>query len=219
VVLACDSSGGIGRKQGDVLPMDAYYVGKFTARVALLEVMASGATPLVVSDGLCCEMEPTGREVMRGIKDEIELCGGEDIILTGSTEENFPTSMTGLGLTVVGCADDGELRFWSGRPGDAILLIGSPAVGSGVNLTDDGCYKNLARLMSCRDVMEIVPVGSKGILYEARLLADLHGCSFAPEERDVDLRASAGPATCMIALCRHEGAAALADYPVIGRFF
>jgi hypothetical protein len=88
-----------------------------------------------------------------------------------------------------------------------------------VNLTDDSCYKNLSRLMSCDDVMEIVPVGSKGILYETRLLAELNGCSFAPEERGVDLLVSAGPATCMIALCRREGAAVFADYPVIGRFF
>jgi hypothetical protein len=217
--LACDSSGGIGRKRGDVLPVDAYYVGKFAARVALLEVMASGAAPIAISDGLCCEMEPTGLELLRGIKDEIELCGSKNIILTGSTEENFQTSMTGVGLTAVGYAEDCELRFGGGHPGDAILLAGSPAVGSGVNLDDNSCYKNLARLMGGDGVMEIVPVGSKGILYEARLLAKLHGCSFAPEERDVDLLASAGPATCMIALCRHEGAAILADYPVIGRFF
>jgi hypothetical protein len=201
------------------MPVDAYYVGKFAARVALLEVMASGATPMVISDGLCCEMEPTGLEIMRGIEDEVELCGNKGITLTGSTEENFPTSMTGIGLTVIGYAEDSELRFGSGRPEDAILLVGTPAVGAGVDLSDDSCYKNLARLMGVDDVMEIVPVGSKGILYEARLLAELNGCSFAPEGSDVDLLASAGPATCMIALCRREGAAILADYPVIGRFF
>jgi selenophosphate synthetase-related protein len=198
--------------------VDAYYVGKFAARVALLEVMASGARPIVISDGLCCEMAPTGLEIMRGIEDEAGICGNKDITLTGSTEENFPTSMTGIGLTVIGYAADSELRFWSGRPGDVILLAGSPAVGAGVNLDDDSCYKNLARLMRDDNVMEIVPVGSKGILYEAQLLAELNGCSFAPEDNDVDLLASAGPATCMIALCRHECAAVFADYPLIGRF-
>ena len=90
-VLACDSCGGVGRKAGDVMPADPYFVGKFTVRVALLEVMASGARPVVVADGLCCEMQPTGEEILRGIADEINICGLRDVVLTGSTEENFPT--------------------------------------------------------------------------------------------------------------------------------
>jgi hypothetical protein len=200
------------------MAIDPYFVGKFTVRVTLLEVMASGATPIVVSDGLCCEMNPTGESILRGIEDEIELCGLKDVTLTGSTEENFPTSMTGIGLTVLGSALGSELRFGTGRAGDIAMLAGTPAVGSGVDLSDNRCYRNLARMLECRDTVEIVPVGSKGILYEANLLADLHKLSFEPITSGVDLSASAGPATCIIAMCRPEAADLFSDYIAIGEF-
>jgi hypothetical protein len=218
MALACDSCGGLGFKPGDVMSCDPYIVGKFTVRVALLEVMASGARPIAVSDGLCCEMTPTGEAIMRGIEDEIALCGLKDVMLTGSTEENFPTSMTGVGLTVLGIAEKGELRFGAGQPGDVALLTGTPTVGSGVDTSDDSCYAKLAGLLDCRGVVEIVPAGSKGVLYEANLLAELHGLSFAPRESGVDLSASAGPATCIVAMCRPESANRFPDYTKIGVF-
>jgi hypothetical protein len=218
MALACDSCGGLGQKAGDVMAIDPYFVGKFTVRVTLLEVMAAGARPIVISDGLCCEMNPTGEGIMRGIKDELVLCGLSGVMLTGSTEENFPTSMTGVGLTVLGIAEKDELRFGAGRPGDAALLAGTPAVGSGVDLSDDSCYANLARLKACAGVVEIVPAGSKGILYEANLLAELHGLSFKPKTCGVDLSVSAGPATCIVAMCRPEAVREFPDFTQIGVF-
>jgi hypothetical protein len=200
------------------MTFDPYFVGKFTLRVALLEVMASGARPIVVSDGLCCEMSPTGGEILRGIEDEISVCGLKDVVLTGSTEENFQTLMTGIGLSVLGYAEDAKLRFGSGRAGDAALLAGTPAVGSKVDLSDNSCYENLAGMLSCRDVVEIVPAGSKGILFEANLLAELHGLSFEPKAPGIDLSASAGPATCLVAMCRPEAANKFPNCAVIGAF-
>jgi hypothetical protein len=218
MVLACDSCGGLGRKPGDVMAIDPYFVGKFTVRVALLEVLASGATPVVISDGLCCEMEPTGKAIMRGIEDEIAVSGLKDVVITGSTEENFPTSMTGVGLTVLGYADKNSLRFKGGRPGDVALLAGKPAVGAEVDLSDDGCYANLSKLLSCPGVREIAPAGSKGISHEACLLAELHGMSFVPGAPGIDLSASAGPATCAVAMCAPEAAGDFPGFTVIGTF-
>ena len=140
------------------------------------------------------------------------------VTLTGSTEENFPASMTGIGLTVLGIAEKDELRLGSGRPGDAALLAGMSAVGSGVDLSDDSCYAKLARLLDCGEVAEIVPAGSKGIMYEANLLAELHGLSFMPKTCGVDLSASAGPATCIVAMCRPEAAREFPDFTEIGAF-
>lgn len=44
------------------------------------------------------------------------------------------------------------------------------------------------------------PVGSKGVLYEAHLLAIGAGCELAiSPDRELDLNKSAGPATCVLA--------------------
>jgi hypothetical protein len=93
-----------------------------------------------------------------------------------------------------------------------------PVMGSKVDLSSNQCYEDLARLLSCSGSVEIVPVGSKGILFEADLLAGLHGLSFEPDAGGVDLSASAGPATCLIAMCRPEAAEEFPDYKVVGRF-
>ena len=119
---------------------------------------------------------------------------------------------------MIGYAKESELRFGNGRPGDIALLAGMPAVGAGVDLSNDRCYEDLARLLGCEGVVEIVPVGSKGILFEANLLAGLHALSFEPDAGGVDLSASAGPATCVIAICRPEAAADFPDYKTVGRF-
>jgi hypothetical protein len=200
------------------MKIDPYFAGKFTVRVALLEVMASGAEPAVISDGLCCEMDPTGKAILRGMEDEIALCGLKDVMMTGSTEENFPSSMTGIGLTVLGFAEEGELRFGTGMRGDIALLAGTPAMGAKVDISDNSCYTNISRLLACENVIEIVPAGSKGILYEANLLAELHGLSFRPKAGVVDLSASAGPATCIVAICRPEAAREFPDFTEIGAF-
>lgn len=201
LTIACDSCGGIGEKDGDSFAISAYYVGKLTARVVLTEVLCSGSLPITITNAVCCEMQPTGSETIRGILAELEQAGLKDVILTGSTEENFATSMTAIGVTVVGIAHKDSLRFSPAQKSDRVVLFGRPAVGSEVDLTDGGFYEIIRKLLSIQQVREIVPVGSKGIFYEAQLLAELNQLNFSPFETDVDLERSAGPVTCLIALC------------------
>jgi selenophosphate synthetase-related protein len=104
-VISCDSLGAIGNKENDVLKVDEEIVGKTTVKVALSEVLCVGAKPLVISDTLSVEMDPTGQKILRGIKCELEENGLSDVVFTGSTEENFPTSITGIGITVIAKAN------------------------------------------------------------------------------------------------------------------
>lgn len=216
LVIACDSCGGIGEKRGDVLRLSPYYVGKLTARVALTEVMCSGAAPITLVNGASCEMNPSGAEMIRGIRDELSVANLENTILTGSTEENFTTSMTATAITVIGSVDKAGVKFSSASPGDKIVLFGTPKVGAEVDLQGEGFYREISVLLSLQGVREIVPVGSKGIAYEAETLAALSGLSFSPYNTDDELYKSAGPVTCMIALCDEAAVSALENPKMIG---
>lgn len=203
IVIACDSCGAVGNKSGDVFKLPPRYAGKFAARVALTEVLCSGATPVTITNGVACEMQPTGAEIILGIQDELQNAGITDVLLTGSTEENFITSMTALAVTVIGVAKDSELKFEAAAPGDKLVLLGGPKVGAEVDLESAGFYSDIRQLLSLTGVKEIVPVGSKGIAYEAETLAKISDATSVLYETSIDYYKSAGPVTCILVLCKN----------------
>ncbi len=211
LVIACDSCGGIGNKSGDMLLLSPYYVGKLTVRVCLTEVLCSGAIPITVSNCVCCEMKPTGEEIIRGIKDEFKDANLENLILTGSTEENFKTVMTAAGITVIGVSES-DLKFNKAFIKDKVVLIGTPKIGEEVNLTDKGFYEEIKYLLSLKNVREIAPVGSKGIAYEADTLAKLNGLNFTALNKEAFMYKSAGPVTCIIALSDEKTSKDILDH-------
>jgi hypothetical protein len=210
LVIACDSCGAIGVKDGDAFRLPPRYAGKFTARVALSEVMCSGAWPVAVTNGVACEMRPTGEETISGLREELSNAGISDIVLTGSTEENFATSMTALAITVIGVAREDELKFMRALQGDKLILIGRPCVGQDVDLESKGFYGEIRRFLLLPGVREIVPVGSKGVMYEAEALAYLNSMTLQTYKTGIDYFKSAGPATCMLVLCDGPSAAKIA---------
>jgi hypothetical protein len=209
MVIACDSCGGIGEKDGDGFKVPSFYVGKFTARVPIFEVMCSGAKIITITDAVCNEMEPTGSEIIRGIREELKEAGLEEIVLTGSTEENMITNSTGLGVTVIGIADRNALKLNRVKQEALIISIGLPKVGAEINWVKDSeivDYESINKLLSSPFVYEIVPVGSKGIAYEVQQLASSNklNLEFAGE-LSIDINKSSGPATCVIAAVKPEG--------------
>ncbi|SMB95171.1 alpha-ribazole kinase [Thermanaeromonas toyohensis ToBE] len=203
LVIACDSCGAIGPKEGDVVKVPGYVVGRFTSRVALMEVLAAGAWPICVVNTLCVEPFPTGADIQRGIADELRFLGVDpEALLTGSTEKNMPTSQSGVGVTVIGIASKEQLRVGRLSAGDSLGLFGLPKVGAEVSLNDPEIadLPTVMLLLSSSQVREIVPVGSRGIKAEAETLARLNDLELVwyeiPDE--VDLYKSAGPATCLL---------------------
>jgi hypothetical protein len=214
LVIACDSCGAIGLKEGDVFKLSPRYTAKFTARVALTEVMCSGAMPITLINGVAGELNPTGLETIQGIQDELQNVGLNDIVLTGSTEENFPTSMTALAITVIGVIDESELKFGQAEMGDKFILLGSPKVGTEVDLESTGFYTEIRHLLQLPGVREMVAVGSKGIEYEVKTLASLNEKVFELYNTGIDYHKSAGPATCLLVLCAETAVnCILASYP------
>jgi hypothetical protein len=205
IVAGSTSSGAVGPKIMDKVKVDGRVLGKFLARVALMDVTATGAFPLLLSVTLGVEKEPTGNEIVQGISKEARGIGLDtNQVMMENTEDNFETVQTGAGLTVIGFANEEELRLGKTSPGDVIIAIGKPKVGDEVILAEAkgeiADLKNIVQLSQKKYVHDIAAVGSFGIADEARMMAfgvgrQLKLCEVA----GLDFNKSAGPATVVLA--------------------
>lgn len=205
IVAGSTSSGAVGPKPLDKVKVDGKILGKFLARVALMDVTATGAFPLLLSVTLGVEKDPTGNQIIEGIKREARVLGLDpNQVLLENTEDNFETLQTGAGLTVIGFANEDELRLGKTCPGDLVVAIGKPKVGDEVipaeakgEIAD---LKNVVQLSQKRYVHDIVPVGTFGIANDARMMAFGVGRQLKLiDVQGLDLSKSAGPATVILA--------------------
>lgn len=208
IVIACDSAGAIGDKEFDVVKAPPELVGALTARVAILELLAVGSNVKMLSAAICCEPEPTGRRILNGINEELKRLGNSEMPIAISTEKNFLTSQTGVGVTAVGTCEASKLRIGCSRAGDIVHCIGIPKIGNEIEgAEDEQIVKagDIEVLLSTAGVNDILPVGSNGILKEATLMANVSGKQFkADMDIKLDMKKSAGPSTCAIFSCSPE---------------
>lgn len=210
IVSSSTSSGAVGPKEGDKVKVEGRVLGKFLARVALMDITATGAFPLILSVTLGVEKDPTGNEILEGIKREARSIGLDpNQVVMEKTEDNFQTTQTGVGLTVVGFANEEELRLGKTCPGDLIVAIGKPKVGKEVIAAEArgeiADLKNVTQLSQRKYVHDIAPVGGFGIAGEAKMMAYSVGRQLKIfEVQDLDLTKSAGPATVVLATIDRE---------------
>lgn len=204
IVTGSTSSGAVGPKELDKVKVKGQVLGKFLARVALMDVTATGAFPLLLSVTLGVEKDPTGNEIVEGVRREARSIGLDpNQVLMENTEDNFETVQTGAGLTVVGFANEEELRLGKTSPGDLIVAIGKPKVGEEVILAEAkgeiADLKNVAQLSQRKYVHDISAVGTFGIADEAKMMAYVVGRQLKLlEPPGLDLNKSAGPATVVL---------------------
>jgi hypothetical protein len=217
IVIACDSSGGIGPKPLDKLKVSGYILGKFTARAALMELLAAGATPICIVDALGVEAKPTGAEILEGICEEAKLAGLDpEYALMGSTEKNMVVEQTGIGLTAIGNCQVGQLRIGTSQPEDIVVAVGLPCVGDEVLPAErEGKIAqttDLLILLSLEFIHEIIPVGSTGILHEIQTLSQGANLDYTLiDQAAVGVKKSAGPSTVLLTTLRRE------DLPTLRR--
>jgi len=201
LVIACDSAGGIGEKEMDAVKVSPYILGRFTSRVSLMEIISINARPISLSITICAEPHPTGDLILNGIMDELREIGLQDISFTISTEKNIKTVQTGLGVTCIGLCKDDNLLLGKVQKGDKIYIAGIPKVGKEVNLNDPAIFdlKALLKLKESKNVKEIIPVGSKGVLGELENFSICNSLKYKFfNPLPIDIKKSAGPSTCAI---------------------
>jgi hypothetical protein len=220
-VLACDSNAGIGRRPHDALDQSPFDTGYSAAKVPLMEVLASGAVPFVLANALGGPRDEYGRQILAGIAAAIAEVDAA-VELTGSDETNVETGQTAVGVTVLGRASGSGLRLGRARPGDAVVVVGVPKDGLIVPYTEGteeiANVRDLRLASELPFVHEILPVGSRGVRYEAMQLADGARAELRLHDGvQLDLSLSAGASTCfLVALPRvHVGALAAAVRPPV----
>ncbi len=205
IVVGSTSSGAVGPKSMDKIKVQARVLGKFLARVALMDVVSTGAFPITLSVTLGVEQEPTGREILDGVRSETVALGLDpNQVIMENTEDNFATVQTGVGLTVVGFANEADLRLGKTQPGDLLVAVGKPRVGEAVLRAEvRGEIADLRSVtaMSQRSyVHDIAAAGTFGVAHEAQKMAYAVGRQLRlAEEANADLKKSAGPATVVLA--------------------
>ena len=203
LVIACDSVGGIGPRPADLVRVPADVVAHFAARVPLLEVLCSGARPVALINTLCHDMAEATVfiDTFRAVASEV---GIRPDAVTGSTEENVPSPATGVGVTVIGTLA-GDLLTGGGRPGDVVICVGWPRSAPHeevfIGHPDIVPLSTVQALVVTGAVHDALPVGSRGIGYEAGQLAGSAGYGLAWLTHPLPLDASGGPASCVLLAC------------------
>ena len=204
IVVGSASSGAIGPKEMDELKVSGKVLGKILARVALMDVAATGAFPLLLSITLGVEKNHTGQDIVEGIEKEVRVLGIEsNNVLMVNTEENFGVKQTGAGVTAIGFANETNLRIGKTKPNDLVVALGLPKVGDEVipaeakgEIAD---LKDMISLAQNRFIHDILPVGAFGIESDARMMAQTIGRQLELDsECKIDLNKSAGPATVIL---------------------
>jgi hypothetical protein len=200
LTIAADSLGAIGMKPGDAIQVAPELCGRMTARVCLMETLAVGAIPFAMMALTCNEREPTGARLLSGIQAELADSGLPDLSFGGSTEDNVPTNMTAIGITLL--SECKQLSWRLAQAGDDVYLLGKPYVGEEVlvNLAALPTPIQIRQLRQKTGIGDVIPCGSRGIAWELHVLEEETGLH-TKLASDIDvsmLWASAGPATCAI---------------------
>ena len=172
LVIAADNSGGIGLKEQDHVKTSYDVVSYYGFRVAVMECMAAGGKPISIVIHNFCD-DHAWDLLLAGIEKGLEELGLKGAVsVTGSTESNFTMLQSALGMIVLGKRESSyvdEVSFENRK----VAVIGSPLVGNEVleqekDVIPLSLFHELCQL---EDVV-IVPVGSKGILYELKNMLD-----------------------------------------------
>lgn len=190
MVIATDCSGGCGEMPNDVVNVSVEVATYYTARVAFMEVMSIGATPIAYT--FSNFMKDKFDAVQRGITKLLDELGIDNLKSIASTETNFQMVQSAVGISVIGMIDRYEENSYDGL---SYACVGYPLVG-------DDVINNPEKILSMKDFMEqvndkkidvILPIGSKGIKWEMKSVFGVD-----VQSSKIDIKKSAGPSTCVV---------------------
>ncbi|OIK14159.1 ATP-binding protein [Bacillus sp. MUM 116] len=198
LIIASDNSGAIGMKHEDSVKVPYETVAYYSFRVAAMECIAAGGEPISVVLHNFCGNEPW-EELVKGIQTGLGELGLNGVSITGSTESNFSLNQSAVGLIVIGKKVKNSASQVLLSENVNVAIIGMPLVGNEVveqqyNVAPLSIFQEISRL----NEVVILPVGSKGILYEMNQLFSNVVLGKENLRTDVEVLKSSGPSTCFI---------------------
>lgn len=168
-----------------------------------MELLSIGADPIAISGTFSVEPKPTGESVIEGIRREAKHAHLNNLRIVCSSEKNFKVKQTGIGITAIGIVSDSVIKIGRCERGDEVAAVGEPCVGREVIWAESNRRiadtLDVIKLRRSPLVHELIPVGSKGVLYEANVMAKASGLLFEPSvPPPINLEKSAGPATVLL---------------------
>lgn len=195
LVIASDNSAAIGRKKLDAVQVDHSVTGYYATRVAYMDLLRVGARPkaIVLQNFTGDEAWEAYEKGVRQLLAETEYA---DLPITGSTESNFTTLQSALGLTIVGTREKPVTKQKEINENTQFAVIGKPLVGhealeQSEHIAPLFLFEQLSK---CKAVIDLVPVGSTGIQAEWQQLTGKRNKLAS----DLNVSQSGGPATCFI---------------------
>ncbi len=202
LLVATDASGGIGNKPQDVVTMDPWMSGYFTARVPMLEILCAGGRPLMMIGSFSVEMDPAGEAIRLGMQALAREAGFPDLPIRTRSEENVVTVQSGVGVTVMGIVSRASLRVGTSCAGDLVAVAGIPKNGHSLRLAaEDREILGIQDLLLVRNhagVHDMLPVGSRGVAFERAELTRSSGLEFRGRSSMLLEDQSAGPSSCVV---------------------
>ncbi|WP_125770130.1 hypothetical protein [Companilactobacillus furfuricola] len=208
LVVSCDISAGFGDRKLDIVKCAPQISVSFTLRTAMLELISYGATPLNVVDTLSVEYDPTGISMIKQMQTDLAEMGFSNIAINGSTEDNLDIQMTTVSVTVIGKAAH---RVDAPSKTASVFQLGTPLVGEEVlaNLDNIFSVKEALYLRKEASVVDMIPVGSKGIGYELSVLAksDHQELLIENDIEPTEFNKTAGPSTVLLIVVDNQDVA------------
>ncbi|WP_165998507.1 ATP-binding protein [Bacillus sp. Cs-700] len=218
LIITSDNSGAIGMKEQDHVAVPYDVVAYYAFRVAVMENIALGGMPVsVVMHNFCGDRE--WKALVSGVeRGKRELGFDHEITITGSSETNMPLLQSALGVVVIG-KQHRTLPKVRIEYATKFAVIGKPLVGEEVvNEVTAIAPLELFRWVSEQEgVQAVLPVGSKGIIYELNELVDSVEVVESMVQTDLDLYKSSGPATSFI--MAYDGAVEDRLFERAGQYF
>lgn len=202
LVISTDSAASIGEKPYDEVKADVEMVAYYSAFVPIVEALCVRSTPYVMIDNLCNERLGYGERMMKGIRKAMDEAGMDRSGFMGSTEENFTTHMTALGVSLI--SKGYELR--KAMKGDAIYAVGRALFGKALidNRSEAMSINDYIYLAGENYIHDIVPVGSQGAMHELEELERHAGLKARIINDDFDYKESAGPSSICLFTMKEE---------------
>ncbi|NRD79322.1 ATP-binding protein [Bacillus sp. BRMEA1] len=198
LIIACDNSGAIGMKEGDLVRVPYDIVSYYAFRVAAMECMAAGGDIISVVLNNFCGNDPWN-QLVTGIEKGLNELRLKDVQITGTTESNFQLLQSAVGLLVIGKKSINQTEEILFSPQLNFAVIGLPLVGNEViEQADHVAPLSLFKSISELENIIIWPVGSRGILFELNQMFLNVDFNSDMVSTDIDIMKSAGPSTCFI---------------------